>query len=210
MKEWLPLVDLNRQTLQVRKGQVFINEGEKVTGIYFVYQGSVKVHKKWGDKELIIRFAKQGDIVGHRGLGNDIYYPVSATALEQSTICFIELDFFMSSLKVNHEFLLQLMMFFAEELKVSERRMRNLAHMAVKGRVALALLTLQGKFGIREDGFIDLLLTKQDLASYTGATYETVFRVLNEMAEQKLVSLSGKNVAVLDHKKLEQLSRKPE
>jgi CRP/FNR family transcriptional regulator len=35
------------------------------------------------------------------------------------------------------------MMFFAEELKVSERRMRNLAHMPVKGRVAQAILSLQ-------------------------------------------------------------------
>ncbi len=90
------------------------------------------------------------------------------------------------------------MMFFAEELKVSERKMRNLAHMPVKGRVALALLTLDEKFGVLPDGFIDLTLTKQDLASYTGATYETVFRVLNDLSEEKLVKLSGKKIGILD------------
>ena len=153
LKEWLPAIDANRQTLQVKKGEAFINEGEKVTGVYFVYDGAVKVHKKWGEKELIVRFAKKGDIVGHRGLGNDIYYPVSATAIEPSVVCFIDIDFFMASLKVNQEFLFQLMMFFAEELKVSERKMRNLAHMPVKGRVAQALLTSTGKIRIKAGWF---------------------------------------------------------
>lgn len=210
LKEWLPIVDHNRQTLHVNKGETFIQEGEKVTGVYFVYEGAVKVHKKWGEKELIVRFAKKGDIVGHRGLGTDIYYPVSATAIEPAIVCFIEIDFFMSSLKVNQDFLFQLMMFFAEELKVSERKMRNLAHMPVKGRVALAILTLQEKFGVLEDGFIDLTLTKQDLASYTGATYETVFRVLNELADENLVKLSGKTMGVLNQQKLIEISSQPE
>jgi CRP/FNR family transcriptional regulator len=209
LKEWLPALDMNRQTFQTRKGEVLFTEGEKVTGIYFVYEGAVKVHKKWGEKELIVRFAKKGDIVGHRGLGNDIYYPVSATAIEPVMVCFIELDFFMASLKVNQDFLFQLMMFFAEELKVSERKMRNLAHMPVKGRVAQALLTLQEKFGLQEDGFIDLALTKQDLASYTGATYETIFRVLNEMAEENLLRLSGKKIGILNLEKLTLVTNLP-
>jgi CRP/FNR family transcriptional regulator len=210
LKEWLPAIEANRQTLQVKKGETFINEGEKVTGVYFVYEGAVKVHKKWGEKELIVRFAKKGDIVGHRGLGNDIYYPVSATAIEPSVVCFIDIEFFIASLKVNQEFLFQLMMFFAEELKVSERKMRNLAHMPVKGRVAQALLTLREKFGVKENGFIDLRLTRQDLASYTGATYETVFRVLNDLVEENLVKLSGKNIGIPDIKKLTLVTNLPE
>jgi len=210
LKEWLPAINANRQTLQVMKGEAFINEGEKVTGVYFVYEGAVKVHKKWGEKELIVRFAKKGDIVGHRGLGNDIYYPVSATAIEPSVVCFIDIDFFVASLKVNQEFLFQLMMFFAEELKVSERKMRNLAHMPVKGRVAQALLTLQEKFGSKQDGFIDLTLSKQDLASYTGATYETVFRVLNDLVEENLVKISGKSIGIVDIKTLTVVTNLPE
>ncbi|MBL7739502.1 MAG: Crp/Fnr family transcriptional regulator [Chitinophagaceae bacterium] len=209
LREWSPAIDVNRQTLLVSKGEEFITEGEKVTGVYFVYEGAVKVHKKWGEKELIVRFAKRGDIVGHRGLGNDIYYPVSATALEPSTVCFIPIDFFLASLKVNQEYLFQLMLFFADELKVSERKMRNLAHMPVKGRVAQALLTLSDKFGTAEDGLIDLTLSRQDLASYTGATYETVFRVLNELVEEGLVKLSGKHIGILDIDKLTSVTDQP-
>jgi len=208
LKDWLPAIAENRETFELRKGETLFKEGEKVTGIFFVYDGAVKVHKEWGEKELIVRFAGKGDIVGHRGLGNELDYPVSATAIETSLVCFIGIEFFFSSLKVNQDYLLQLMMFFAEELKVSERKMRNLAHMPVKGRVAQALLTLKGKFGVR-DGFIDLALSRQDLASYTGATYETVFRVLNELAEESLIKLSGKKLGILNSEKLTLITNFP-
>ena len=203
LKEWLPAIDANRKNFEVKKGEVIFKEGDPVEGIYFVYSGTVKVHKKWGDdKELIVRFAKKGDIAGHRGLGKEMFYPVSGTALEPSTVCFIELDFFLSSLKINSEFLFQLMMFFAEELKVSERNMRNLAHMQVKGRVAIALLALKDKFGVTENGFINITLSRQDLASYAGTTYETVFRIINEFIEDNIVSVTGKDISILYADKL--------
>jgi CRP/FNR family transcriptional regulator len=165
--------------------------------MYFIYSGKVKVHKKWDNgKELIVRLAQDGDIVGHRGLGSDNIYPVSATSLVTTEICFIDLDFFNSTLKVNQDFIYELMMFFASELKESEKRMRNLAHMSVKGRVANALLMLQTKFGTSPEGYIDIHLSRQDLASYIGTTYETVFRVMNELVEENAISLDGKNIFI--------------
>jgi CRP-like cAMP-binding protein len=207
LKEWLPAIDSNRKNFQLRKGETLFHEGDKVTGIYFVYSGKVKVHKKWGDKELIVRFANQGAIVGHRGLGNNTIYPVSATAIEPVTVCFIDLNFFLTTLRVNHDFTYELMMFFAEELQVSERKMRNLAHMPVKGRLAQALLTLQDRFGITGEGFIDIILSRQDLASFAGTTYETVFRIMNELTQENIISVSAKSIQITDPEKLLELTR---
>lgn len=169
-----------------------------MTGMYFINTGLVKVHKKWGsEKELILRLAKNGDIVGHRGLGTDIIYPVSGTALEPTDVCYVGLDFFNSTLKVNPDFLYQLMMFFASELKESEKRMRNMAHMTVKGRISNALLFLRQKFGCATEGYISILLSRQDLASYTGTTYETLFRVMNELAIENAIKMDGKKIFIL-------------
>ena len=134
-------------------------------------------------------------------------YPVSATAIEPATVCFIDLAFFMTTLKVNHEFTYQLMMFFAEELQVSEKKMRNLAHMSVKGRVAQALLTLGERFGVTAEGYIDIILSRQDLASFAGTTYETVFRIMNELIQDNIVNVTGKNIMITDHNKLIHLTR---
>ncbi|MFY7898786.1 MAG: Crp/Fnr family transcriptional regulator [Chitinophagaceae bacterium] len=199
LPEWLPAIDFNRKTVEFKKGEVIFSEGDEVKGMYFVFNGLVKVHKKWGEeKELILRFAHKGDIFGHRGLGNNAVYPISATALEPVTACFIELDFFKASLKVNHEYALQLTMFLADELMESEKNMRNLAHMNVKGRVANALIKLANKFGLDEKGQINVQLSRQDIASYTGTTYETVFRVMSDFNETNLINTDGREITILD------------
>nr|WP_242696318.1 Crp/Fnr family transcriptional regulator [Longitalea luteola] len=204
-KDWLPAIDAHRQSFHVNKGELLFTEGSEVTGIYFIYKGTFKVHKKWtDDKEMIVRLAKSGAILGHRGLGNDTLYPVSATALEPSEVCFIDLGFFQSTLKVNYQFLYELMMFFAGELKESEKKMRNLAHMPVKGRIAQALLSMQAKFGTTPDGFIDITISRQDLASYTGTTYETVFRIMTELVMEGSIALSGKNICIMNAGKLQE------
>lgn len=196
-KEWLPAVSTHRTNYKAAKGEVIFREGDEVKGIYFVYEGTVKVHKRWGDeKELILRFAKKGAIIGHRGLGKDLVYPVTGTAIEPTTVCFVPLDFFEATLKVNQGFLYELMHFFATELKESERNMRNLAHMPVKGRIAQALLTLEEKFGTTEDGSINIILSRQDLASFAGTTYETAFRMLNELLEEGAIIATGKRLSI--------------
>jgi CRP/FNR family transcriptional regulator len=200
-KEWISAIAVHRSNAKYNKGEVIFEEGNEVKGIYFVYEGTVKVHKHWGeDKELILRFAKQGNIIGHRGLGKDLVYPVSGTAIAPTTVCFVELDFFKASLKTNYDLLYELMQFFANELKDSERNMRNLAHMSVKGRIVQALLTLEEKFGTTADGSIDLSISRQDLASFAGTTYETVFRVLNELTYEKVISIEGKEIRIIDSK----------
>lgn len=203
LKEWLPAIDANRKTYQYAKGETIFEEGEDVKGMFFINSGLVKVHKHWGEeKELILRIASDGDILGHRGLGSDTIYPASATALTVTDICSVDLDFFTSTLKVNTEFLYQLMMFFASELKESEKRMRNLAHMSVKGRIANALITLQHKFGTNAAGAINLALSRQDFASYTGTTYETLFRLLNELSEEGSITTDNKEIRITDVEKL--------
>jgi CRP/FNR family transcriptional regulator len=201
--EWLKAIDVNRKVIHFKKGENLFREGETVKGMYFIYSGLVKVHKKWrDDKELILRFAKQGAIVGHRGLGSDTIYPVSATVLTNTDICFVDLNFFMSTLKVNPGYLFELMMFFAVELKESERRMRNLAHMNTKGRIIQSLINLNHKFGSDGDGFVDIEISRQDFASYAGTTYETLFKIMNELVEERLIRISGKKIKIVDEPKL--------
>jgi CRP-like cAMP-binding protein len=206
VKEWLPAVNANRKNFDVKKGEVIFTEGDQVTGVCFVNSGNVKVHKKWGnDKELILRFATNGAIFGHRGL-NTATYPISATALEATKVCFFDLDFFNSTLKVNQDFAFNLLMFFASDLLESEKRMRNLAHMPVKGRLAQSLLTLKEQFGITKDGAINVELTRQDLSSFAGATYETVFRTMNDLIADKLIALNGKSIIIVNERELFELT----
>jgi CRP/FNR family transcriptional regulator len=203
IKDWMPAIAAQKKTIAVKKGHKIFTEGEPVSRIYFVYLGIIKVHKRWDEeKDLVIRFARQGDILGHLGLGSDPIYPVTATAIEPALICSIDLDFFESTLSVNPGFTYALMKLFANEVQESEKRMRNLVHMPVKERIALALLNLKKQFGLNAQGAIDIELTRQDLSSFAAVSYETLFKVINEFLKLGLIGIEGKNFKILDEKAL--------
>jgi len=208
LKEWVPSIEQFKTTVHLKKGEQLFKEGDAVKGIYFLKKGKLKVHKLWAeDRQMVIRFAKEGDVIGHRGLGSDTVYPVTATALENITACFIERSFFLRSLQVNPEFALQLMIFYADELQDAEKRIRDLALMDVRGRIADTFLMLQKQFGVDSEGFIDITLTRQDIASFAGTIYETFFKIAAEFAQQKIIRSAGKRLKLLEPAKLETYSK---
>jgi CRP/FNR family transcriptional regulator len=208
ISEWIPAIEQYKTTLRLKKGEQLFKEGDSVKGIYFLKHGKLKVHKHWeGDKEMIIKFAKQGEVIGHRGLGSNTIYPVSATALENIVVCFIERNFFLQTLQVNSAFAFKLMMFYSDELQDAEKRIRDLALMDVKGRIADAFLMLYNRFGIDDDGYIDITLTRQDIASFAGTIYETFFKIASEFVKQKIIRYSGKRVKLLKISKLQEFAK---
>jgi len=64
---------------------------------------------------------------------------------------------------------------------------------------------LKRTFGVNKSGFIDITLTKQDIASYCGTTYETFSRVAAELERNKIIRTSGKNVAIVKEQNLREL-----
>lgn len=195
--EWKAAVAVKKKTLLFHKGQTIFTEGDEVKGIYFVYSGVVKISKQWGaEKELLLRFAKEGDVVGFRGLGEESIYPISATALTETTLCYIPNDFFEATLRTNNSFIYQLLQVYAAELQRAEKRMRDLAHRDVKGRIAIALLELIDLFGLDKENFIALPVNRQDIASFAGTTYETVFKFFGELSQAGIITTEGKKIQV--------------
>lgn len=207
MPEWREVTALRRKAFFFKKGKALFEQGENVKGIFFLYSGAVKIHAPWGDgREMIIRWAKAGDIAGLRGLGGHTAYPISATALEDTTACFIDNDFLELSLKANPSLTYTLMHFYATELQAAEKRMRDLTHRDVKGRIAGALLDILQSFGTNKEGFLGLTLTRQDLAAYAGTSYETVFKFFNELTGGNVITTAGKDIRINQPERLIQIA----
>jgi len=206
LAEWQTAINTNASLVNYNKGERIVQEGTLVTGFYFIHTGRAKIHKQWGEgRELILNFAGPGDIMGHRGMLEEQHYPVSATAIEPLSACFITADFFKTTLLVNHMLAYKMVLFYANELRNAEQNMRNMAHMDVKTRIANALLKLQDIFGVDKSGAIKTTLSRQDMASFASTSYETLFKTLNDFIKEGIIQTTGKSISIQQEQALRAL-----
>lgn len=191
-----------------KKGQVIFYEGNLPHGVFCIFSGKVKVHKLGDDgREQIVRFAKAGNVLGYRAMLSEEHYFASATALEDTTVCFFSKSSYMAALKGNVELALQTIRLLASDLRSAEMMVTNMAQKQVKERVADALLMLKDYYGLENDNStINAILTREEIANIAGTSTETSIRMLTALKNDKAISLLGKKIRIIDTHKLEQIA----
>ncbi|PIB36872.1 transcriptional regulator [Reichenbachiella sp. 5M10] len=187
-----------KHTIQCKKGQQFILEGAPVHGLYFVYNGKVKVAKTgFQGREQIVRFAKDGEIIGHRGFGIGQSYQINAVALEDTVLCNFTNDVLQDMLHKLPNLTYDFMMFYADELNRSETKVRKFAQMTVREKVIDAFLYIYRKFGQSND-YLNIQLSRKEIADFAGTTDEQVIRVISSLKKENLLRASGKRLGIID------------
>lgn len=193
----VPFIE-KKYTLNCKKGQNFIIEGAPVNGLYFVFKGKVKVTKAGiNGKEQIVRFAGDGEIVGHRGFAAGHFYQIGAVAIENSTLCSFPLDVLKEMLITVPTVTFDLMSFYSEELNRSETKVKKFAQMTVREKVIDALLYLNRKFG-QKKGLLNITLSRREIADFAGTTDEQVIRVLSSLKREGLIIANGKRLGIVN------------
>lgn len=188
-----------KRVIKCKKGQQFIMEGAPVNGLFFILNGKVKVYRTGlHGKEQIVRLAKEGEIIGHRGFGTEEYYTIGAMALEDTALCYFSKDILQIVLKKEAHFAYDLMLFYADELNKSEAKVKSLSQMTVRERVIDTLLYIGRKFG-HNKGHLSLTLSRKEYADYAGTTEEQVIRVLSLLKKERLIQTSGKKIGIIDN-----------
>jgi len=203
-KEWLLIFETHKKSLHFKAGQKIFNDGDAVSGIFFVEKGKVKVLSKLGkDNYRIVRLAGSDTILGHRGLHYRKYH-FAAEAITDTTLTFLPIDLFVKIIKTNPGMAVYLINFLAEELREAEEQMKNLSILDPKKRIAIILIRLIDSFGYSalRKGLLAFTLKRADIANMANTTYETVIRTLSHFEEEKLIKLVGKEIAILDEKAL--------
>ncbi len=186
-----------KNTLRCKKGQQFIMEGAPVNGLFFIKSGTVKVFRTGiNGREQIVRFAKEGEIIGHRGFGTEEYYSIGAIALQDSILCYFSKENLQKELLNNPRFTYDMMLFYANELNRSENKVKSISQMTVRERVIDTLLYIHRKFGDLR-GYINLPLSRKEYADYAGTTEEQVIRVFSALKKEKLISAQGKKISII-------------
>lgn len=182
-----------------KRGNIIYREGNKINGFYCINKGIVKIFKTGTEgKEQIIRFAKQGDIIGFRSVLNGETACSTTKVVEDAILCFIPTELLYHFIKTNSDFSLKLLQLVCKELGESNSFLTDIAQKTVRERLAEVLIHLIGIFGLDNEKNIQVSLTREELANMVGTATESVIRLLSEFKSDKLIELNGRKIKVLD------------
>lgn len=198
-KEELYRVSHRKTIKNIKKGEPLFDEGEHINGMFCIKSGVCKVSKiSDNGREQIINLVKRGDFIGERSLMNDEVANLKATALNDMEICFIPRDEVVKGLNSNRSFTMSILKGMADSLKKTDNTIVEMAQKTVKQRLAHTLLYLDESFGIKENGAINIQLTREDIANIIGTATESAIRLLSEFKKKNLISLNGKEIVITD------------
>lgn len=194
----------SKNHISIKKGQMIFYEGNHPQGLFCIYSGKVKIHKLSHDgKEQILRLSKKGNILGYRALLSNENYHASATALEDSQICFFPKSAYKEKIIANPALSMQIIRLLSSDLKLAEQKAMNLVQKQVRERIVETILLLREFFGLGPDNAtIDTVLTRESIGNMAGTTTETTIRVLSELQKNKIIDLVGKKIKILNNEEI--------
>jgi CRP-like cAMP-binding protein len=189
------------------RADILYQEGNRISGFFCINSGIIKVFKTGLDgKEQIIRFARKGDIIAYRSVLSNELACTSAKVIEDCSVCYIPSEILISFIKSNSTFALEMLRLACRELGEANAFITDIAQKTVRERLAEILLLLVNDFGLDDDQFLKISLTREELANIVGTATESVIRLLSEFKSDKLVELNGRKIKILNKKGLEKIS----
>ncbi len=207
--ECLDVISVSKKMCRFVAGQRILMEGNQARGIYFVEEGKVKIYKSDNKgQEIILRFAREGDIIGYNTVEENSEYHVSAIAITDTVTCFLDADTFKDLTRKYPEFAYELLQFYKLQLQLTERKAFKMATMTVPEKVADALLAMYDAYGANGDGMtLNLTLSRQEIASLAGTTKEQVSKAISDLKVQGIIEAKGKAISLVDIRKLQQIAK---
>ncbi len=195
-----------KQNLTFHKGEVIFEDGETPKGVYYIENGTTKLSKSgvYG-KEQILRIIKSGDLIGYRSILCGENFQAKAEAMTDVGTTFIPTDVFVKMLKADPQLSFAMMQKIAFELGESSNTITFLAQKTVRERLAEILLLLEQKLGTDPEGFIQISLTREEIANIIGTATESAIRLISEFKQDGLISVEGRNIKIICHDKLRKL-----
>jgi CRP-like cAMP-binding protein len=186
-------------------------EGDEAEYLYLVAMGKVKlVRNTDSGREVLLDILCGGEYFGSLTIfGGRIH---TETAIAQTDCCILQISSadFENILSEHPDVTRKILEVVSQRLAESQEIVKQLSAYTVEQRIASALLRLAGKLGEArgQDVLIQLPFSRQDLAAMTGATTETVSRVMSRFAEAGVVKSGRKWVTIMDMPRLEKLAEK--
>jgi CRP/FNR family transcriptional regulator len=200
-------INEDRFEVQFKTGENIAKQGTKLTHLVNLTSGSVKLYiEGLNSRNLLLNIIGPYSIIGGPGLFTDGKFHFSITALEETSVCFINAQHFKEILDANKTFAasffkhlnMKQMMLFDKLVSLTQKQMH--------GKLADALLYLSEKIYKSTD--FELLINRQDIADMTAMSKDSAIRILKEFEKDGIILTRGKKISIPKIEALKEISLK--
>jgi CRP-like cAMP-binding protein len=187
------------------RGSVLFHEEQSSDHVVVLLRGAVKVTVCDEEgRESLLAIHGPGDLIGELGAIESEPRFGTATALEPVEALVVPATVFREIVAARPAAAEMVMHVLGNRLRDSGRKRAEFGTRAAGARIAARLLELADRFGVRvEEGIrIELPLTQDEIAMWTGCSREAVTKAMHTMRESQWLKTGRRSILILDEQAL--------
>lgn len=187
-----------------KKHEKICKQGENVSHAIYLVEGNAKLYIEGiNGHNIILYLMKPPAYIGLLSFFESIHYTYSVTAIEDSKVCMVDLNFLKELYLENHEVLLRLNKAFGKSVALIMNKIICLNQKNIRGRIAESLLYLSVFYGSNQ---FDLSITRRELGEMSAISEENTVRLLTELRREGIIKIENKEVTIKDKVLLKKIS----
>ena len=197
----------NKEEQSFRKGEIINHEGEKITDFKYLKTGLVKLYRRTASgEEQVLTITRPFEFVSNMSIFSEDRYQYSVSALEDSVVCLVKIEFIKELFLKNGGFAMGLL---TKISRINDKIISQTLDIRQKnliGRVAFVLLYFTKE--IYNSRVFDLPVSRKEIADYIGMSTANVIRTMSDFKKEGIIRVFGKTIEVVDLDKLEIISKR--
>lgn len=197
----------NKEERNYRKGEIINLEGDRVVDFKYLKKGLVKVFRRLpnGD-EQVITITRPFEFVSNMSIFSEERYTYSISALEDSTVCVVNLQFMKDLFTGNGSLALGMLSRVSEVNQKIITQSLEIRNKNLVGRVAYVLLYFSKD--IYNSRVFELPVSRKEIADFISMSTANVIRTLSDFKRDGIINTEGKMIEIVDPGKLELIAKR--
>jgi CRP-like cAMP-binding protein len=201
------LLNEDRFEVQFKAGENITKQGTILTHLINLTSGYAKLYIEGiNDRNLLLNLIGPYSILGGPGVFTDQRHHFSVTALEPSSVCFINLGNFKKIINMNAAFTVKFLEHLNSKQAMLYDKLISLTQKQMHGKIADALIYLSEKIYLSLE--FELTISRQDLADMTAMSKDSAIRILKEFEKDGTILIRGRRISIPRMELLKEISAK--
>jgi CRP-like cAMP-binding protein len=178
------------------------HEGTPCLGLFCLQRGTVALRRpRASGKPALVSLVEPGQTLGYRAFFSGEHHGVSAVALTECRVCFVDRGTVAQLLERDAGLCWRFLRSLAHDSEHAEDALVRSHSLDLRARLVHLLLSLKAAHGqVDDDGnlVIELPLSREDVASLIGARPESLSRAIRALDSEGIARFVGRKVIVAD------------